>query len=272
MLPIAIFHEHPDWFRPLFAELDRRASRTCDWMLLRTTTIPSERTVPYSLVFNRASPSAYLRGHRQSTFYTLQWLRYLDRVGVGVVNGASAYEMDITKALQIEAFESLGLPYPVTRLANSAEAVLEAARGLRYPVLVKANIGGSGAGIERFENRSALAERRAMVHADLGCRRHRAGAGDGAASRRAHYAGRGPGRPAISTRSTCSRRLTRSSISARPMCARQRMVARCRGRPARSTRRRPGLRVERADPPAVDHRRSRADRAESAWMSAASST
>jgi len=23
--PIAIFHEHPDWFRPLFAELDRRA-------------------------------------------------------------------------------------------------------------------------------------------------------------------------------------------------------------------------------------------------------
>ena len=22
--PIAIYHEHPDWFRPLFAELDRR--------------------------------------------------------------------------------------------------------------------------------------------------------------------------------------------------------------------------------------------------------
>ena len=24
MKPIAIYHEHPDWFRPLFAELDRR--------------------------------------------------------------------------------------------------------------------------------------------------------------------------------------------------------------------------------------------------------
>src|SRR5689334_1568755 len=23
--PIAIYHEHPDWFRPLFAELDRRS-------------------------------------------------------------------------------------------------------------------------------------------------------------------------------------------------------------------------------------------------------
>ena len=22
--PIAIYHEHPDWFRPLFAELERR--------------------------------------------------------------------------------------------------------------------------------------------------------------------------------------------------------------------------------------------------------
>ena len=22
--PFAIYHEHPDWFRPLFAELDRR--------------------------------------------------------------------------------------------------------------------------------------------------------------------------------------------------------------------------------------------------------
>ncbi|MBI3513015.1 MAG: hypothetical protein HY060_02975 [Proteobacteria bacterium] len=24
--PIAIYHEHPDWFRPLFAELDRRGT------------------------------------------------------------------------------------------------------------------------------------------------------------------------------------------------------------------------------------------------------
>ncbi len=168
MLPIAIFHEHPDWFRPLFAELDRRAVAYVRLDAASHHYDPSERTVPYSLVFNRASPSAYLRGHRQSTFYTLQWLRYLERIGVAVVNGASAYEMDITKALQIEAFESLRVPYPVTRLANSAQAVLEAARGLRYPVLVKANVGGSGAGIERFENRSALEQAASDGALDLG--------------------------------------------------------------------------------------------------------
>lgn len=156
MLPIAVFHEHPDWFRPLFAELDRRGVSYVRLNAASHAFDPSERAAPYSLVFNRASPSAYLRGHRHSTFYTLQWLRYLERIGVPVVNGASAYEMDISKALQIEAFESLGLPYPITRMANSPESVLDAARGLRYPVLVKANVGGSGAGIERFEDRSTL--------------------------------------------------------------------------------------------------------------------
>src|SRR6185437_2599391 len=129
---------------------------------------PAEREVPYSLVFNRASPSAYLRGHRQSTFYTLQWLRHLERLGVPVVNGESAYQMDISKALQLDVFERLGLPYPVTRVANSAGAVVEAARGLRYPVLVKANVGGSGAGIERYEHPSMLEAAAATGAIDAG--------------------------------------------------------------------------------------------------------
>ena len=46
----------------------------------------SKRTVPYSLVFNRASPSAYLRGHAQVTFHTLSWLRHLERIGDHATN------------------------------------------------------------------------------------------------------------------------------------------------------------------------------------------
>lgn len=156
MLPIAIYYEHPDWFRPLFTELDRRGVSYARLDAASHSYDPSDRTAPYALVFNRASPSAYLRGHRQSTFYTLQWLRHLERTGMPVVNGASAYEMDISKARQLAAIDGLGLPYPITRIANSAGAVLEAARGLRYPLLVKANVGGSGAGIERFDDASSL--------------------------------------------------------------------------------------------------------------------
>ena len=43
-----------------------------------------------------------------------------------------------------------------------------AARGLRFPVLVKANIGGSGAGIERFDTRSITREGRRRGTIDLG--------------------------------------------------------------------------------------------------------
>ncbi|HTD62008.1 MAG TPA: hypothetical protein VK679_15250 [Gemmatimonadaceae bacterium] len=156
MKPIAIYHEHPDWFRPLFTELDRRRVPYVRLDAAAHRYNPSETEVPYSLVFNRASPSAYLRGHGQSTFYTLQWLRHLARIGVSVVNGASAYAMDTSKAIQLDALAALGLPYPRTGVANSGATAVEAAQGLRYPILVKANVGGSGAGITRFDDEAGL--------------------------------------------------------------------------------------------------------------------
>ncbi|HKG95505.1 MAG TPA: hypothetical protein VKA84_26575 [Gemmatimonadaceae bacterium] len=166
--PIGVFHEHPDWFRPLFAELERRglpyerldaASHRFD---------PSERAAPWSLVVNRASPSAYLRGHASSTFYTLHWLRHLERLGVPVVNGSHVYALELSKATQLDLLESLGLPYPTSRVINDPAQALDAARGLRYPILVKANIGGSGAGIARYESPAALASAVATGRVELG--------------------------------------------------------------------------------------------------------
>ena len=60
--PIAIYHEHPDWFRPLFAELDRRGTPYVRLDARRHHYDVAERERDYSLVFNRMSPSAYLRG------------------------------------------------------------------------------------------------------------------------------------------------------------------------------------------------------------------
>ena len=56
--PIAIFHEHPDWFKPLFAELDRRGIPYVRLDAASHSFDPSETESPYSLVVNRASPSA----------------------------------------------------------------------------------------------------------------------------------------------------------------------------------------------------------------------
>jgi hypothetical protein len=155
--PIAIYHEHPDWFRPLFAELDRRGLPYVRLDAAAHAFDPSERNAPYSAVVNRASPSAYTRGHGQSTFHTLHWLRHLERIGVPVVNGSYVYALELSKASQLDLLASLGLPYPRARAVNHVSQILDAARGLRYPVLVKANVGGSGAGIVRYDTREALA-------------------------------------------------------------------------------------------------------------------
>ncbi len=156
--PIAIYHEHPDWFRPLFAELERRGVPYVRLDAASHFWDPAESAAPFALVFNRASPSAYLRGHVQSTFHTLSWLRHLERIGVPVVNGSAAYTVELSKALQLDLLAELGLPFPRARVINSALVAVDAARGLRFPVLVKANIGGSGAGIVSYESESALAQ------------------------------------------------------------------------------------------------------------------
>ncbi|MGQ0714666.1 MAG: ATP-grasp domain-containing protein [Gemmatimonadaceae bacterium] len=156
-LPIAVYHEHPHWFAPLFAELERRGLPYRRLDAASHTFDPAERRAPYSLVFNRASPSAYLRGHAQSIFYTLHWLRHLVRLGVPVVNGAAVYSLELSKASQLDLLDDLGLPYPRALVINDPAQAPAAAATLRFPVLVKANVGGSGAGIVRYETPAALA-------------------------------------------------------------------------------------------------------------------
>ena len=66
--PIAIFYEHPDWFRPLFAELDRRGTPYVKIHAAEHRFDPAGEP-HYSLVFNRMSPSAWLRGRRWGAWY-----------------------------------------------------------------------------------------------------------------------------------------------------------------------------------------------------------
>ena len=156
--PIGIYYEHPDWFRPLFEELDRRGiayeriNADCHWY-----DATSFDGAQYSLVFNRMSPSAYLRGRGHSILYTQHYLAHLEQLGVRVVNGVDAFRIETSKALQISLLKSLGLPFPASRVINHPSAAIAAADGLRYPIVVKANIGGSGAGIVRFDTAEALA-------------------------------------------------------------------------------------------------------------------
>ena len=165
--PIAIYHEHPDWFRPLFQELDRRAVpyEKIDAGVHRFT---PGHSPSYSLVFNRMSPSAYLRGRGNAIFYTLHYLGSLKRAGIRVVNGYDAYVTETSKALQLDLLRRLRLPFPKAEVINHPSQAIAAAGQLRFPVVVKPNIGGSGAGVRRFDTPADLASAVSAGALDLG--------------------------------------------------------------------------------------------------------
>ncbi len=154
--PIAIYHEHPDWFRPLFKELEQRGIPYERVDASSHSYDPGENSSPWSLVVNRASPSAHLRGNVQSTFHTLHWVRHLESIGTPVINGARAYEFELSKASQLSLLHGLGVPAPKTRVINDAGQAVGAAEKLRYPILLKENVGGSGAGIVRYDTPEEL--------------------------------------------------------------------------------------------------------------------
>jgi len=162
--PIAIYYEHPDWFRPLFERLDESG---VSWKKIDASnhqynaeSVEEE----YSLLFNRMSPSAWQRGLGHCIVYTLNYLAHLEAKGVRVVNGYRGFAHEISNAQQLTNLETLGLPYPKARVINHPSQALGAAEAIGYPVVIKPNIGGSGAGIEKFsspeELRGAVEENR----------------------------------------------------------------------------------------------------------------
>ena len=159
--PIAVYYEHPDWFRPLFSELERRGvpHRAIDAGRHRFDPAGPEREIEgAALVFNRMSPSAWKRGAGGAIFYTLHFLTELEEAGVPVVNGSTVFRLEISKARQVALLERLGLPVPRTRVVNHPAQLPLAAESLQFPLIVKPNIGGSGAGIQRFDTPAALRE------------------------------------------------------------------------------------------------------------------
>jgi hypothetical protein len=155
--PIGILYEHPQWFVPLFAELERRGIPFERIHAGTVTFDPAELEPRYSIVVNRMSPSAWTRGNGGALFSTLHYLAYLEQTGTPVLNGTEAYLVELSKARQISLLESLGIAHPRTRVINDPAQATAAARDLEYPVLLKPNIGGSGAGIVSYSSPEALA-------------------------------------------------------------------------------------------------------------------
>jgi hypothetical protein len=92
-------------------------------------------------------------------FYAESLLAHYESIGVPVVNPVAAYRFEKSKALQIGLFERLGVRYPRAVVVNHRAQVLKALGRIRFPLVVKPNVGGSGAGIVRFIDREQLEQR-----------------------------------------------------------------------------------------------------------------
>lgn len=117
---------------------------------------PREREPQYSVIVNRTSPSSHTRGHGAVLFYAEPLLSHYESLGVPVINPVAAWRVEKSKALQVELFERLGLDYPRTAVVNHPDQVLKSIDRFRFPVLLKPNVGGSGAGIVRFDAAATL--------------------------------------------------------------------------------------------------------------------
>jgi hypothetical protein len=154
---LAVVYEHPEWFEPLFAALDRRGVSHVKVPLAGHGFDPAGSPAPARVVFSRVAMSSFLRDPEHPIFYAQSLFEHWQGQGTRVVN-ASALNIDTSKARQMSLIARLGLKGPATRVAHRQADIPKAAEGLRYPVLVKADIGGAGAGITRYETPESLAE------------------------------------------------------------------------------------------------------------------
>lgn len=144
MIPdLIVIHEHPEWQKPLFAALEHRGVSFAAYDLKRSAFDPV-RLPRAHLYFNQASPSAYVRGNTRAVPLALSFMRCLEIGGARVLNGASAFALELSKSAQSALLLQLGIDHPRTLAFNDPAAALENWEA-GWPALLKPEQGGSGA-------------------------------------------------------------------------------------------------------------------------------
>ena len=157
MPDLAILYEHPLWFEPLFAAL---VARGIDFEKIDLTSHSFDLAAPppARVILSRVAMSGFLREPEHPIFYAAALLEHWRRGGAHVLNGPEVIAIDSSKARQMSLVASLGFAIPDTRVVHRLADLLAAAEGMAFPLLVKANIGGSGAGIARYGSLEELAQ------------------------------------------------------------------------------------------------------------------
>src|SRR3954471_3030292 len=140
---LVVLFEHPEWQKPLFAALERRAVNFAAFDLKRAAFDP-DAAPQAPLYFNQASPSAYVRGNTRAVPLAYSFMRSLELGGARVLNGSRAFALELSKSAQAALMQGLGIAHPRSLAFNDVEAAITQ-WGEQWPALLKPEQGGSGA-------------------------------------------------------------------------------------------------------------------------------
>jgi hypothetical protein len=152
MRPIGVIYENEAWLAPTFASLDAIGVPFEPLYSADAVFDPAGTAPDWSLAVNKISPSSYLRDHAPAIGFGRAFLPFIEERGLPVVNGSGAFELETSKARQLILLGALGIRAPRARVITHPSQAVSAARTLRFPVIVKPNVGGSGALMRRFDN------------------------------------------------------------------------------------------------------------------------
>lgn len=143
---VLVLFEHPEWQRPLFEALERRGLSYAAFDL-KTAAFDPAALPSATVVFNQASPSAYVRGHDRAVPLAMTLLRAYEASGARVLNGAAAFGLELSKAAQLTLMDRIDVRGPRSLVFNDVDALARQLEGsdFPFPALVKPDQGGSGA-------------------------------------------------------------------------------------------------------------------------------
>ena len=153
---INILYENPGWIPPLQDALEREGFRV-RLVHVNEGSIDPSSPPPDGIWINRISPSSHTRGHVHTVELARQLLFWLESSGRRVINGLSAFELEMSKLRQDLVLRRHGIRTPRTVLAVGRKHLLRAAATFDGPFITKHDQGGKGLGIRLFHDPHDLA-------------------------------------------------------------------------------------------------------------------
>lgn len=167
-MKIAFLYEHPTWTRSTAAAIQARGVEIETIDVATFQWRADESPPPFDRWINRVNSMPSAGRSAAVVAGTGQLLSWLELHGQTVINGSTAQRIGSSKALQGALFAQTGMHTPATVAIGDPAAAMQAAEAVSFPLLTKPNVGGSGAGISRFDQPGDLAAAIAGGEIDLG--------------------------------------------------------------------------------------------------------